>query len=296
MNNTCKYNNLTKKEYNQLQGKMNKSAGEQFENLIIASCYYYEAQHKAYIEKTPEPFRVIGKNIDATNRLIFKGVFKKKGQPDFKGTLQSGKAICFEAKHTDADRIEQSRVTEEQARALSIHSKLGAEAFVIVSLKMQNFYCVPWKIWADMKNIYGRKYMTKKELEQYQVPFQNGVIKFLAPLEEQINLQTEQNKCESKQLERTKRVFISGKISEDCNYKKKFENKTQELRRKGYLVFNPADIINPHMEYDEQMKQCFELIDIVDEVYFLKDYRISKGSMMEYSYAKSKNKTMVIEA
>jgi|GEM_PF-274230 len=288
-------NNLSKEEYNKLQGKINKAKGEQFENLIIASCYYYEAHNKAYIEKTPEPFRIIGKEKDRTGKLIFKGVFKKKGQPDFKGTLNGGTAICFEAKHTDADKIEQSRVTEEQSRALSIHSKLGAETFVVISLKMQNFYCVPWKVWDNMKEIYGRKYMNEKDLEQYRIPYQNSIIKFLAPLEEKANKPIEQNKCETELEERAKRVFISGKISEDGNYIKKFERKQDELRVQGYLVFNPATIIDPFIEYDEQMKQCFELIDLSDRVYFLRDYRTSKGSMMEYNYARSKNKVMVIE-
>ncbi len=282
-------NNLSKEEYNKLQGKINKAKGEQFENLIIASCYYYDAHNKAFIEKTPEPFRILGKEKDRTGKLIFKGVFKKKGQPDFKGTLNGGTAICFEAKHTDADTIEQSRVTEEQARALHIHTKLGAKTFVIVSIQMQYFYCVPWKVWSNMKDLYGHKHMNKNDLEQYQVPFQNGVIKFLAPLEEPI----EQNKeCVEN---RTQRIFVSGKISEDCNYIAKFERKQDELRKQGYLVFNPATIINPFMEYDEQMKQCFELIDLSDRVYFLSDYRTSKGSMMEYNYAKSKNKVMVMD-
>jgi len=281
--------NLTKEEFNKLQGKVNRAKGEQFENIVTASCYYYEAHNKAYIEKTPEPFKIIGKNIDVTNKLIFKGVFKKKGQPDFKGTLNGGTAICFEAKHTDAEIIEQNRVTEEQARALHIHTKLGAKTFVIVSIKMQCFYCVPWKVWSNMKDLYGHKYMNKNDLEQYQVPFQNGVIKFLATLEEPI----EQNKeCVEN---RTQRIFISGKITEDGNYIKKFERKQDELRVQGYLVFNPATIIDPFIEYDEQMKQCFELIDLSDRVYFLKDYRTSKGSMMEYNYARSKNKVMVIE-
>ena len=282
-------NNLTKEEYNKLQGKINKAQGDHFENIVTASCYYYEAHNIAMIEKTPEPFKIIGKETERTGKQIFKGVFKKKGQPDFKGTLNNGQAICFEAKHTDADTIEQNRVTEEQARCLSIHAKLGAIVFIIVSLNMQNFYCVPWRIWQDMKELFGRKYMNKAELAPYKLPFQNGVIKFLAPLEEIVG----QSKKES--TERTKRIFISGKISEDCNYIEKFERKQEELRKKGYLVFNPATIINPFMEYDEQMKQCFELIDLSDRVYFLSDYRTSKGSMMEYEYAKNKNKIMVIE-
>lgn len=48
----------------------------------------------------------------------FVAVYVKKAQADFKGFLRGGLAVNFEAKHTDTPRMEQDRVTPEQADRL----------------------------------------------------------------------------------------------------------------------------------------------------------------------------------
>ena len=54
--------------------------------------------------------------------------------PGYGGTLKGGRSIYFEAKHTDDERIEQRRLTQEQQDDLEAHHKLGAIAFVLVSV------------------------------------------------------------------------------------------------------------------------------------------------------------------
>ena len=88
----------------------------------------------------------------------------KQAQPDYKGTLKGGKAVVFEAKHTDDDRIEYNRLTKEQRDDLEHHHKLGAVAFVLVSMSLTECFRVPWPVWRDMAATYGRKYMTRDEL------------------------------------------------------------------------------------------------------------------------------------
>lgn len=176
-------NSVTKSELNSLRGRQSKVQGEMFEDMISAACEYYQEKDAAYIEKTPEAFKVTGKKKSA-HGLTFEGVFTKKCQPDFKGTLFGGQAICFEAKHTDDEEIKQSRLTPEQMNSLDLHDRLGAKSFVLVSIKMDNFYRVPWKVWKDMKTLYGRKYMKISDLQPYQIPFKRSVIKFLDKLEE----------------------------------------------------------------------------------------------------------------
>lgn len=61
---------------------------------------------------------------------------------------------------------------------------LGAIAFVLVSVSLTDFYRVPWPVWRDMAEIYGRKYMTHAELSRYEVPATAGFIKFLHGIEE----------------------------------------------------------------------------------------------------------------
>ena len=46
-----------------------------------------------------------------------------------------------------------------------------------------DFYRVPWPVWRDMAEIYGRKYMTHAELSRYEVPATAGFIKFLHGIE-----------------------------------------------------------------------------------------------------------------
>ena len=126
------------------RGLQSKRAGEHFENLIAASLVSIR---------------------------------------DFKGTLTGGRAVVFEAKHTDSDRIEQSRLTDEQVESLSTHHGLGAAAFVLVSVGLQDFFRVPWEVWRDMKDIYGHKHMKLAELEPYRVQYIAGVLKLLEGVE-----------------------------------------------------------------------------------------------------------------
>lgn len=162
------------------KGLQSKRAGEHFENMISASLRWYEERGVACIEKTPEPMRP----LRAPNRQSqFLACYVKAGQPDFKGTLTGGRSVVFEAKHTDSDRIEFGRLTNEQIEKLSTHHSLGAATFVLVSFGLQDFYRIPWEAWRDMKTIYGRKHMKQTELEPYRVQYIAGVLKLLEGIE-----------------------------------------------------------------------------------------------------------------
>lgn len=156
------------------------AASAAIEGMITASLNWYRDMGVAYIEKTPEPM----KPLRAPNRQgQFLACFTKQGQPDFKGTLTGGRSVVFEAKHTDDDKIEYGRLTHEQIEALSQHHKLGAAAFVLVSIKLENFYRIPWTTWRDMKQIYGRKHIKQAELEPFRLQYISGVIKMLEGIE-----------------------------------------------------------------------------------------------------------------
>ena len=108
--------------------------------------------------------------------------YTKQAQPDYGGTMKGGRSIYFEAKHTDDDHIEQRRLTAEQADDLEAHHKLGAITFVLVSFGLRAFYRVPWPVWRDMAETYGRKYIRQEELKPYEVPAVAGYIKLLENL------------------------------------------------------------------------------------------------------------------
>lgn len=149
----------------QLMGSRSRAAGLAFEKLIEASCEVYKNRKLAYIEKTPEPMRPIS---GADRQGKFTAIYTATAQPDYKGTLAGGRAVVFEAKHTDSDTMKQERVTPAQAEALSMHYNLGALCFVLISIK-DRYFAVPWTVWDGMKQIYGRKYITASDVKEYEV-------------------------------------------------------------------------------------------------------------------------------
>lgn len=162
------------------QGLQSRRAGEYFENMIEISLRWYELKGVACVEKTPEAMKPLSK---PNARGQFLACFTKAAQPDYKGTGQNGRSIVFEAKHTSGDKIEASRLTDEQRKRLTQHHSLGALAFVLVSFDLADFYRIPWDVWNRMHELYGHKHMKKHECEPFRVPYVAGVIKLLDGIE-----------------------------------------------------------------------------------------------------------------
>lgn len=161
------------------KNRISNAQGRGMENEIDRACLYYRQQKIAAIEKTPEPFKVLQKHGNGR----FTGMFtREKAQPDYKGILTGGTTIVFEAKSTMEDRIKQSAVTPTQADILGVYFSMGAVAFVCVAIQ-NHFFTIPWILWRDMKTIYGRKYLTAAEIQQYQVRYSMGVM-FLEKIKE----------------------------------------------------------------------------------------------------------------
>ena len=164
----------------QAQGSISHAIGESFEAQILTACEYYRSICHAEIDKTPEPIKgMSGRHQNPSGCWSFEAVFTKQAQPDFQGTIDGGRSVVFEAKATDKDRILQSAVTEEQAHAMQSHAQKGALVFVLVCLRRRAVYRVPWEVWWRMRQHFGHKYMTAKELEPFRVQMRRGVILFL---------------------------------------------------------------------------------------------------------------------
>lgn len=85
----------------------------------------------------------------------------------------------FEAKQTDTDRFNRNRLTDEQMDDLRGHEKLGALCFILLCFGIDRFYRVPWNVWENMKEIYGRKYVKENDVAQYRIPSVAGVLKIM---------------------------------------------------------------------------------------------------------------------
>ena len=149
----------------QLQGMRSRAKGKAFEDRLDATFAYYASRGYALIDKTPEPFKVI-KRLEY---LRFIGCFQKKAQPDYRGTIKGGRSVVFEAKYTDSDRIQQDRVSDAQWSYMEQATELGARCFVICGFRSGKAYKVPWHIWRDMKEHFGHKYLTEKEMQIYEI-------------------------------------------------------------------------------------------------------------------------------
>lgn len=158
----------------QYKNRVNNAQGQHFEREILAGCRIYEHHGIATIDKTPEPFRVTSKNHRTGE---FTGRFSTHAQPDFQGTLHGGRSIMFEAKRTGKDRITRNVLTDTQMEILEKHNRLGALCGVCICIQ-DDFFFIPWNVWRDMKEMYGRQYLKAEDIEEYKVRF-DGAVYFL---------------------------------------------------------------------------------------------------------------------
>lgn len=152
----------------QIMGMRNREDGETFERWISNACDYYRSKGIAHIEKTPEPMKPL-KPYGDRSKGQYIACFEKTAQPDYKGILLDGTGIMFEAKHTSTEKMNQNVVSDAQWESLDLYEKMGAHCYVMVSMNLQNFYRVPWNVWKQMKELFGRKYMTEADLEPYKL-------------------------------------------------------------------------------------------------------------------------------
>lgn len=167
---------------NAIRGARNRAEGKNFEALIEAACRMYKTNGVADIDKTPEPTRQLGK-MDRLGR--FSACYEKRAQPDFKGTVKGGRSVVFEAKHTSTEKMSKNVVLEQQAASLDKHESLGAWCFVLIAFGYCEYFRIPWAVWKDMKNIYGRQYVKPDDIEEYRVEVINGLPAFLEKSEEE---------------------------------------------------------------------------------------------------------------
>ena len=96
------------------------------------------------------------------------------------------------------------------------------------------------------------------------------------------------------------KIYISGAITNNPNYKEDFERAEDYLQRE----YPSADIINPALvnsflpkstTYEEYMKMSFCMLDMCDNICMLKGWEKSCGANRELGYAIAKKKTVFYE-
>ena len=81
------------------------------------------------------------------------------------------------------------------------------------------------------------------------------------------------------------KVYLSGKITGDENYRQKFGLMEKELLSYGYVVFNPA-ILPDGFEYEDYMDLDLLILSRCDAIFLMRDWKNSPGAKREYEKAK----------
>jgi hypothetical protein len=90
------------------------------------------------------------------------------------------------------------------------------------------------------------------------------------------------------------KLYIAGKITGDNNYKEKFAKKEKELE-KFHNVVNPVKLCKDDWDWKTCMKKCIVSLVECDKVYFLADYKESRGAMIEFNIARNLGMEMIFE-
>lgn len=90
------------------------------------------------------------------------------------------------------------------------------------------------------------------------------------------------------------RLYLSGAITSDPNYREKFARVQARLEAEGHQVISPL-ILPEGLAQNEYLHVDFALIDICEGVYFMKDWTSSEGAQLEWYHAMRENKEILHE-
>lgn len=80
-----------------------------------------------------------------------------------------------------------------------------------------------------------------------------------------------------------RKVYLSGRITGQENYKAVFRWAAADLTRQGYVVLNPA-ILPQGLDEPDYMRIALAMLDSADAVALLPDWNWSKGARIEADY------------
>lgn len=90
-----------------------------------------------------------------------------------------------------------------------------------------------------------------------------------------------------------KKLYISGPITNNPDYKIQFTRKYRELES-NYIVLTPL-FINANLSWEDFMHIDLAMIEICDVIYMMKGWENSTGAKTELEYAKANGVEIIYE-
>ena len=90
------------------------------------------------------------------------------------------------------------------------------------------------------------------------------------------------------------KIYIAGKITGFRDYESKFKKAEKYLKSKGHQVINPS-ILPGGFEHEDYMHICYAMIDVCHAIFFLDNWKRSKGALLEHEYAKKLGKGLMFQ-
>jgi len=91
------------------------------------------------------------------------------------------------------------------------------------------------------------------------------------------------------------KIYISGKITGDENYKAKFADSEWRLVKSGWKsIVNPARL-SPCNTWENYMLRDIKLLFTCTAIYMLKDWKESKGARIEHAIALNINLLIIYQ-
>lgn len=88
------------------------------------------------------------------------------------------------------------------------------------------------------------------------------------------------------------KIYIAGRVTGDPLAKKKFKEAEDAFSKDHFVVLSPAFLPYGMTEHD-YMRICLSIIDVVDVVVFLDDWKESEGAKVEHAYCKKIGKEIL---